>query len=70
MTKGVCCYRVWYVVYDETFYDRTNPPGPFKLGFINYTLEGKNDNFQGLLAKINGDMFKKTVAGNSIYFVP
>lgn len=65
-----CCFcRVWYVVYDETFYDRSNCPGPYKLGFINYTQEGKNDTFQGLLAKINGDMFKKTVSGSASFCV-
>lgn len=64
-TKFYRGLRVWYVVYDETFYDTraATSTGPFKLGFTNYTLEGKNDNFQGLLSRINGDMFKKTVPG-------
>ena len=60
-----CSGRVWYVVYDETFYEKSQCPGPYKLGFINYTLDGKNDNFQGMMAKLNGDMFKKAVAGES-----
>jgi len=56
-------YSVWYFVCDDTFYDKSSSPGPFKLGCINYTLDGKADTIHTLLAKINGDMFKRSVAG-------
>jgi len=55
--------RVWYFVYDDTFYDKSFSPGPFKLGCINYALEGKADTIVSLLGKVNSDMFKRTVAG-------
>lgn len=58
--------RVWYFVYDENFYEPAASPGPFKLGYINYTLEGKSDAFPSLLSKINGDMFKRNVAGKIV----
>jgi len=58
--------RVWYFVYDDTFFDQSSCPGPFKLGYINYTLEGKTDAFPSLLSKINGDMFKRNVAGKIV----
>lgn len=58
-------FRVWYFVYDETFFDQSSCQGPFKLGYINYTLEGKSDAFPSLLTKINGDMFKRNVAGKA-----
>lgn len=56
-------------MYDDTFFDGKSNPGPFKLGCTNYTLDGKADAILSLLAKVNSDMFKRTVAG-TVYALP
>ena len=47
------------------FYDAKTLPPPCKFGYINYVPEGKNDSLGNMLKRLNEDLKKKPVAGNS-----
>lgn len=55
--------RIWYMVMDDTFIDRKASPGPFKIGYCNYSPENKNDSFGQMLRRLNDDFFKRSVLG-------
>ena len=61
--KVFILFRLWYLVLEEIFYDKTATPGPFKIGYVNYNPENKNDTFESLLSKLNDDLFKGAIPG-------
>lgn len=57
---------MWFLLLDDTFYDASDKskcPGPMKISYVNYVPEGKNDNFVNILARLNDDIFKRSVPG-------